>query len=614
MLLIVSLSSIYGQKALDKRYYNWYFGNLVAITFKTDIPSALMNSQMYAYEGCASISDTAGNLLFYANGGAVWDSTHQVMLNGDNLKSGTIGSSGGSGSQSTLIVPWPENDTLYYLFTTMDLGASPGAIYYSIINMSGNNGLGEISSDKNILLKDSVGEKTTMAKHCNGKNYWIIAHGRNNNTFYAWHLSNTGIIDTVISETGGLYSSCAGDGYMKVSPNSKKIAAAVNHDCIIGDSGFIELYDFDNATGIVSSPMHILDIVNPYGLEFSPDHSKLFVGASDKLYQYDLLNASGDELTKEQIKSSEYIKKLSGTHSAFQLGPDNKIYVAKAFSNSLGVIDDPKVGIDSYIENGLNLGTGQCRLGLPNYTAQRYIQSGFILSDTTACINENIFFTAVTDNFPESQIWYFGDGDSSTLNNPQHVYKTAGLYLVQLIVFSYCEAADTFIRTINVSESIPVNAYTDTSIISGDTVRLNVAGSGESIQWSPANSLSCSDCINPLAFPKETTTYYVTITNNKGCSGTDSVSVSVKNECNIFVANSFSPDNDGKNDYLRIYNFEDSEIKIYDRFGNKVFESNNSNIHYWDGKIRGENMPGNYVYIINSLECGIVRGNISIIY
>lgn len=94
----------------QKENYNWYFGNRAALSFQSGEPVAVSGSALYSYEGSASISDAAGNLLFYTNGEEVWNRNHARMPNGAGL--------GGhnSASQVAAIVPRPGSSTLYYVF------------------------------------------------------------------------------------------------------------------------------------------------------------------------------------------------------------------------------------------------------------------------------------------------------------------------------------------------------------------------------------------------------------------------------------------------------------------------------------------------------------------
>ncbi|WP_282053397.1 hypothetical protein [Maribacter luteus] len=76
----------------------WYFGENAGLDFNTSPPTVLTNSAMIAPEGCSSIADTNGDLLFYTNGETIYNRNHQPMVNGIGLN-GNV-----SSSQSVLIV------------------------------------------------------------------------------------------------------------------------------------------------------------------------------------------------------------------------------------------------------------------------------------------------------------------------------------------------------------------------------------------------------------------------------------------------------------------------------------------------------------------------------
>ena len=98
---------------------------------------------------------------------------------------------------------------------------------------------------------------------------------------------------------------------------------------------------------------------------------------------------------------------------------------------------------------------------------------------------------------------------------------------------------------------------------------------------------------NPIATPMATTTYIVTVTDANGCSGTDQVTVFVKDlECGeVYVPSAFSPNEDGNNDvlYVRGNCIKTIRFIIYDRWGEKVFESEDIKTG-WDGKHKGKKL------------------------
>ncbi len=125
-----------------------------------------------------------------------------------------------------------------------------------------------------------------------------------------------------------------------------------------------------------------------------------------------------------------------------------------------------------------------------------------------------------------------------------------------------------------------------------------------SITWSPAEGLSCNDCLNPEASPNENTEYQATLRDENGCEIVVRIRVVVRNRNDINLPNSFSPNSDGVNDRFRIES-PSADLRvitfiIYDRWGNKVFsESDKSaqDMTGWDGRYKGQDlMPGVYVY------------------
>lgn len=167
-----------------------------------------------------------------------------------------------------------------------------------------------------------------------------------------------------------------------------------------------------------------------------------------------------------------------------------------------------------------------------------------------------------------------------------------------------------------------VEAGSDVEINIGDNTQLQATGTGQGLvyNWSPATDLSCTDCDGPVANPTQTTMYYVSVTDNNGCSATDSVKVTVDINCGeVFIPDIFSPNGDGKNDVLKVLNncIEEMNWIIYNRWGEKVYESNNV-LEGWDGSYKGKPAKsGVYVYYLNAklinAEEVKTKGNVTLI-
>ncbi|MBX9784788.1 MAG: PKD domain-containing protein [Chitinophagaceae bacterium] len=153
----------------------------------------------------------------------------------------------------------------------------------------------------------------------------------------------------------------------------------------------------------------------------------------------------------------------------------------------------------------------------------------------------------------------------------------------------------------------PVITGRDTSMSSGDTIRLNTAFSNDvlKITWLTSYNISCSNCSNPLVWPLKTTGYRVRAVNQGGCETAKTITVTVNcGKENVFIPNAFTPDGNNINDRFTILGKGLQSVlfmRIYNRWGNLVFEKiyfdpNNPSLG-WNGKINGTDAPpGVYSY------------------
>lgn len=188
--------------------------------------------------------------------------------------------------------------------------------------------------------------------------------------------------------------------------------------------------------------------------------------------------------------------------------------------------------------------------------------------------------------------------------------------------------ADTGYALVNVFPVPIVNAGNDTTIAVGNSVTLHpeVSDDATTILWQPSTGLSCANCKNPVAAPKQTTTYTITATNNGGCYSIDQVTVLVIcKEGNVFLPNTFSPNNDGVNDifYPRGKGLNSiRSMKIYNRWGQIVFSRENFTANDagmgWDGKFLGKTADeGVYIFTIEIIcensQIILQKGNVALI-
>ena len=139
----------------------------------------------------AHISDTLGNLLFYTNGVMIADKTHQVMQGCDTLNPGLYATNqytdgwGYRAPQGAVILPKPNNPNEYYVFHIRIHGDYVGeGLYYTAVDMSGNNGLGGVTSLRNPIFQgDSMCLRLNVCRHANGRDWWLIAKRYRSDTY-----------------------------------------------------------------------------------------------------------------------------------------------------------------------------------------------------------------------------------------------------------------------------------------------------------------------------------------------------------------------------------------------------------------------------------------------
>ena len=335
---------------------NWYFGNQAALKFENNVPVAMTNSAMTQVEGVATMSDSNGNLLFYTNGITVYNRNHEIMVNGTGLLSHS------SNTQAAFIVPFAGNENKYYLIT-------PDPYYYSVVDMSLDNGNGAIEADsKNTLLTNERSEKVAGVLASNEQDIWLITYGVTEKRFNVFKIDSNGVSSTPVTSEFDIASGYF--GYMKISPDGTKIAMA-------NFTGTFHLYDFNNVTGQVSN-QKVIEFTGggfgSYGIEFSPNGQLIYVAdhrGQHKVIQYDITQATPELIAASGVALEQNTTALG----ALQLGLDNKIYVAREGSGSLGVINNPNSLGEScgYVQEGFGLNGKTSNLGLPGFVASSLV-------------------------------------------------------------------------------------------------------------------------------------------------------------------------------------------------------------------------------------------------
>ncbi|QYJ68170.1 T9SS type B sorting domain-containing protein [Flavobacterium litorale] len=481
---------------------NWFFGQNAGIQFLEDgSVIALSGSAMDTNEGCSTISDAEGNLLFYTDGRNVWDRNHVIMPNGNySIGTGLLGDP--SSAQSGIIVPKKGDPNIYYVFTVDEPHHQNAAVFpaqfagnydgdpgqtvpqaddgfnnglnYSIVDLSvtGVNGsIGDVTTrnvhlvtynpDNEDEIKYQCSEKITAVKNASGSGFWIITHFINN--FYAFFVDENGVTEDPVITTINPVITIDGYrrnaiGYIKASPNGSKIAVAHNQNATVEGTtqinGNAYLYDFDNETGIVSNPITLMsDNVTTYGIEFSAQSKKLYVTARNAA---DISELRQYNLEADDIPASEtVISSVINNSTALQLGPNGKIYRSVISTGFLDVINSPEedgLACDFQL-NAVALPAGTlATFGLPPFITSLF--SAEIITESTCFGDATEFEINTIVGEIDSITWNFGDGTESTELNPTHNYTAPGAYTVTADVTSEAEIFNVT-STVTIS-SVPI--------------------------------------------------------------------------------------------------------------------------------------------------------------
>jgi PKD repeat protein len=542
----------------------WYFGFGAGIDFNSGSPVTLTNGALNTTEGCASISDTSGNLLFYTDGVTVYNKVHNVMTNGMGLLGGN------SSSESAIIVPLPGSSTVYYIFTTPNQGLLDG-LNYSVVDMSLQGGLGEVTI-LNSLLHAPIGEKVCATRHSNGIDYWIVAHEYASDAFYSFELTSSGVNPVpVICNVGLIHNGY--HGYLKFTPDGTTIGLA------IGEIDEIELFDFDRTTGVISNPITFPATYSyPYGVEFSPDNSKFYVALSGVagtagIYQFDLHAGSPAAIIASGLLVGSSTNQYMGP---LQLGPDGKIYCARYLTPYIGVIDNPNaMGLAcSYNDTAIFLNSGTSMFGLPNQIPRfDFIPAAIFSADNHICPGTCTDFTNLSQN-ATSYIWTFpgaNPGVSTDANPMQICYNIPGQYSVTLIA-SNSNGSDT-LTLLNFMTVYP-QPSPQGIMQSGDTLFANQGAI--SYQWFHDGNL-ITGATDYFYIAGQSGNFNVVATDANGCEVEAAIFDIIANATPLSerdgsgVRLSPNPVNDDLTIQFNNLSVEDIGIEIYNAAGEKVY-------------------------------------------
>ena len=234
-----------------------------------------------------------------------------------------------------------------------------------------------------------------------------------------------------------------------------------------------------------------------------------------------------------------------------------------------------------------------------------------VSSDTSVCQGEYVSLIASGD-FITDYLWSTGDISAEISISSGGVYYVTASNICATVM----DSVSLIVYLIPQSQIIA-----DTAIFTGDSIQLWVSGNLTwDYFWSPDYLISEINIVDPIVNPDITTTYNVQITDSNFCFNQYYVTISVSDKPlpDLTIYNSFSPNDDGVNDFWVIENieeYENSSLEIFNRNGNKVFSAYNYQ-NDWNGKYNDKDLPAHtYFFILDPGSGGleIIKGHITII-
>lgn len=419
---------------------NWYFGENAGLTFNLVSNTIVKNSngQLNTREGCSSISDENGNLLFYTDGVTVWNQNHAQMMNGFGLHGDS------SSTQSAIIVPKPKSPTIYYIFTVDNrVNGVDFGLNYSEVDMTLDGGLGSVTVKNTNLLALCSEKITAVLKDCLTESIWFVTFAsedgtqRSFNTFHSFEITDSGVNTTAVKSIVGNQTD-EPRGYLKLSPDGTKVASA-------NMKSGLYLYDFDVTQGTVSNETSLsISSVNgaafPYGVEFSPNSKLLYVHSSNDFFDFENPNRNNNpsnhsstltqfDLSSTDIQNSQVrLESRQLFRGALQLGPDGKIYRALSATYDaglpfLGVIENPNIAGKEcqYVHNAINLAPFNSSQGLPPFIASFFNTEIDIIKNGKSAINLDVCdgdsYNLVSEVIPNASYRWTLDGNPLSETN-----------------------------------------------------------------------------------------------------------------------------------------------------------------------------------------------------
>lgn len=333
--------------------------------------------------------------------------------------------------------------------------------------------------------------------------------------------------------------------------------------------------------------------------------------------------------TTLQLVFSDLIQcsSISPDGSDFSITGPNPVNILSASGNcnSVGMANIITIKLSSPIVTGgnyqLNLKAGNdgntiinaCGVettggGMIPFEIKDTVSASFNYSTNLGCKYDTLHLNYFAANGVDQWQWFVDTVETSSLINPDFIETVFGQKTVQHIVSNgFC--SDTVTESVNLDNLIKASFDAPREVCPKDVINIGNTSIGHLVSWYWAfGDGETSTDQNPPShlFPNteagKTYTVMLVVQDNLGCSDTTSEQITKLQSCSIAVPNAFTPNGDGKNDYLYPLNgnlTSSLEFQVYNRYGQLVFETRDWS-KKWDGTIGGKPQPtGTYVWMLH---------------
>lgn len=508
IILLLVVNALHAQNANPdrKRTRHWVFGDSNWIEWTDTGANQHGTSKAKKTEQMAVFSDTAGNLQLYFDSYYIYDSSHNIIGNG-NFTNGFW-----TAHRGALFIPYPGHDSLCYLFYT----SLQGTLNYALVNWRSKSVIQKHISLNNNLVVEGI----TATLHHNNYYYWISGAYRKTDWLYFFLVSDQGILPCpILQPNKNSYIGKSGQCGPMFSISGQLIN---NHN---SDNNRIQVARFNTFNGSLSDIKlrSVVEIDQTIDAIISENDKYLYTqhGWDGSIRQYTISTWSSRLISKTQQQYGMGMYWLDNNRIASG-------YYGTAYNpldtNSMVLISNTNDSFESkYFDPDWLKTNHYIKYNPPNFPSNffRNYQSDF--SYVTDCKSSKLQLHAITTGGEKAIQWQVitptGKVSSYDGKNTSISIADSGIWNVKMIV-TYNGNSDTVSKTIPVWTPFPVDVLGPDIPVCADIFSINLTVPKNAIcpKW---DNLSSAIQRNIDTFGK----YYLLFYDSNYCQYTDTITV-----------------------------------------------------------------------------------------